>query len=1036
MADTRTSSLLRYMGLIGTSGARTGSMVPRAQTPDADQRLWQEFQDAGRVSDPEIWTKFNSMLKRPTTFDAMLQLWDEMSQWDLLAAALVEIVDEATQTDANSPGAIWYQCNDSKFEEELNDMLVRLDVESTIQSQVWYIAAMGNHFEKLEYAPHEGVIGMSFVHPMEMRRYWLERNRKCIGFRWMNHKPNKEDIFVQPDNRTPVERVSMASGQNTEELWYPWDFCFSGDTKISLLDGREVSLEQLQKEVGTSEFWVYSVTPDGRIVPGRAHSLKRTRQAAEIVEVEIDNGEKIKCTPDHKFMLRDGMYREANQLQPGDSLMPLYRKLSTVEEHDRAGYELFFDNSAKRWRFTHWRVAETVYGTRRNKNGRFSAGYHVHHADFNKRDNAPKNLKWLTVAEHNKIHTDLNTSPEHKALCRKARSEAMKRTWKLHREKLIAGIKRRAATPEGQAVLRTNAERLHARRASDQAFDLKFREAVRKNGEKLRDYCAATGLNSQPHRKAASREVAVKLNQRLLTDPALALKTRNAQTQNMQRLNERIASGEVQRKSPVERVSSGELRRDADGKYFNHKVVSVKNAGSADVYDFEVDGQHNFALSAGVFVHNCHFRRMFRMRVSEHGEPIFAEADGIYKKLRLAVDQMVVCRAQVQPDRYAVSIDVQEQPPMEQMKTVQRWRQTLRSKLAFGQVGAPNELNSAGDFTAYYNALALDTMIYIAQPKGFNNVITKLPGTADVPDVYDIELLTDLFYSIIGMPKSWFSGGQSGGGGETPSGRALLAQDIRFLRKIKSIRKPLISTYQWLGYFHAVLKGKDVKELDIKAMMPQIGSLEEQLKLEMLGAQADVLSKLGDVMDQYSLPKEAWIDTVFKRYMHLPDEVVSVFMTALPDEIEQSGSKDESKKGAPSTRKLIEEITKKLESTPGGVDAIKLLKEVVYKEKLLTRPYQKWTRERVLGGPSLKENDVVISSFGRHPFEFKRTNLSESKAVEGAATGVLQAKLDELPKKWDDDGGPASKPAPIAESTDPTQAGVGQPTPYRRWMGK
>lgn len=639
------------MGLTGTSGARTGSLVPRAQTPDADQRLWQEFQDAGRVGDPEIWTKFNTVMKRPTTFDAMLQLWDEMSQWDLLAAALVEIVDEATQTDANSPGAIWYQCNDAAFEEELNDMLVRLDVETLIQSQVWYIAAMGNHFEKLEYAPKEGILGMSFVHPMEMRRYWLERNRKCIGFRWLNHKPNKEDVFVQPDNSTPVERVSMASGQNIEDLWYPWDF--------------------------------------------------------------------------------------------------------------------------------------------------------------------------------------------------------------------------------------------------------------------------------------------------------------------------------------------------------------------------------------------MHFRRMFRMRMSEHGEPIFSEADGIYKKLRLAIDQMVVCRAQVQPDRYAISIDVQEQPPVEQMKTVQRWRQTLRSKLAFGQVGAPNDLNSASDFTAYYNALALDTMIYIAQPKGFNNIITKLPGTADVPDVYDIELLTDLFYSIIGMPKAWFSGGQgSGGGGEMPSGRALLAQDIRFLRKIKSIRKPITHCYQWLAYFHAVLKGHDVEKLDIKAMMPQIGSLEEQLKLEMLGIQADVLSKLGDVMEQYNLPKEAWIDTVFKRYMHLPDEVVSVFMTALPSEIEQQAEESYNKKpGAPATRKLIEEIHRKIENTPGASEAIKMLKEVVYKEKLLEQPKQKWTRERILGRGVLKENDVVISSYGKHPFEMRRRNVSESAGVEGMMTGVIQKKMDQSTAGWDDD----AATAPLDESAP--AAGLGTTTPYRKWLG-
>ena len=984
------------------------------------------------------------MMKRPTTFESMLQLWDEMSQWDLLAAALVEIVDEATQTDANSPGTIWYQCNDSKFEEELNDMLVRIDAESALPSQVWYTAAMGNHFEKLEYAPKEGVLGMSFVHPMEMRRYWLERNRKCIGFRWLNHKPNKEDVFVQPDNRTPVERVSMASGQNTEDLWYPWDFCATGDTKISLLDGREVSLEQLQKEVGTGEFWVYSAMPDGRIVPGRAHSLKLTRKAAKVVEVELDNGEKVKFTPDHKFMLRDGTYREAGKLLPGDSLMPLYRKLSTVEEHDRAGYELIFDNEAKRWRFTHWRVAETVHGTRRGHDGRFCSGYHVHHVDFNKRNNTPENLKWLTVAEHNKVHTDLNTSQEHKARCRKARSEALKRTWRIHRKSFIAGIKQRAATPEGQAILRANAARLHARRAVDPVFDSKFKEAVRRNGYKLRDYCADRKLSSQPGRKAISRENAIKINQRRAADPAFAAKVRAAQQTNIAQVNKRIASGEVKRQSSAERMAAGTLQKDAaTGQFYNHKVVAVRAAGSADVYDFEVDGQHNFALSAGVFVHNCHFRRMFRMRVSEHGEPIFAEADGIYKKLRLAVDQMVVCRAQVQPDRYAVSIDVQEQPPIEQMKTVQRWRQTLRSKLAFGQVGDPNSLNSASDFTAYYNSLALDTMIYIAQPKGFTNVIDKLPGTADVPDVYDIELLTDLFYSIIGMPKSWFSGGQgggSGGGGETPSGRALLAQDIRFLRKIKSIRKPIINQYQWLGYFHAVLKGHDVQSLDIKAMMPQIGSLEETMKLEMLSTQADVLMKLGDVMEQYSLPKEAWIDTVFKRYMHLPDEVVSVFLTALPSEIEQGdegGEKSESKKSTPNTRKLVEEISRVLEHTEGGLDAIKMLKEVVYKDKIPTPKSRKWTRESVLGlsPTSIKENDVVISSFGRHPFEFKRKNISESKSTTGEGTchGQIQAKVDAaLGKKWDDDGAAV----PLSESKDETQGGVGAPSPYRKWIGK
>lgn len=1000
---------MKYLGLTGTSGVRTGTLVPRAQTPDADQRLWSEFQEAGRVSDPDIWTKFNSVMKRPTTFEQMLQLWEEMAGWDLIAAALVEIVDEATQTDANSPGTLWYQCNDQDFEEELNDMLVRLEVEHILQSQVWHVAAFGNHFEKLEYAPKEGVIGMSYVHPQEMRRYWLERNRKVVGYRWMGHRPNKEDVFVMPDNTTPVERVSMNNGQSLEELWYPWDFCFVGDTKISLLDGREISLEDLQKEVGEGEFWVYSSTPGGRLVPGRAHSLKLTRKAAKVVEVELDNGEKVKCTPDHKFMLRDGTYCEAGKLRPGDSLMPLYRTLSTVEEHDRKGYEMFLDNDTNRWRFTHWRVAETVYGIRRGIDGRFSTGNHVHHVDFNKRNNVPKNLKWLTVAEHNKIHTDLNTSPEHKARARIARSESLKRTWRLHRESLIAGIKQRAATPEGQARLRANAERLHARRISDPLFDKKFREAVRQNGYKLREYCVDRKLQSQPHMKAISRESAVKLNQRRLVDPVFDLKVRTAQRQNMVRLNARIASGEVSRK--------------------NHKVVAVRDAGVSDVYDFKVDGQHNFALSAGVFVHNCHFRRMFRMRVSEHGEPIFAEADGIYKKLRLAVDQMVVHRAQVQPDRYAINIDVQEQPPVEQMKTVQRWRQALRSKLAFGSQGNPNEWNTAADFVSYYNALALDTILYLAQPKGFNNTITKLPGTVDVPDVYDIELLTDLFYSIIGMPRQWF-GSNRDTGGEAPSGKALLAQDIRFLRKIKSIRRPLTNCYEWLGYFHAVLKGKNIEQLDIKAMMPPIGSLEEQMKMEMLRMQAEVLDILADVMEKYRLPKEAWIETIFKRYMHLPDDVVNVFLTALPGEIEQEqGPATES---APSTPKLLRMLHENLRKHPDTMKLTDGLRRIAAGLPPVVPRGRRRSVHEVMDRPKMKELDVVISSYGKHPFELKRRVRESGASNNGAVGPVLTRRIQEAAGiKWDDDGA-----APVTESKEPATVGADtmSPSPYHNWI--
>jgi hypothetical protein len=344
----------------------------------------------------------------------------------------------------------------------------------------------------------------------------------------------------------------------------------------------------------------------------------------------------------------------------------------------------------------------------------------------------------------------------------------------------------------------------------------------------------------------------------------------------------------------------------------------------------------------------------------------------------------------------------------------------------------PTRLN-AHLISSYYNALALDTIIYLAQPKGFNNTITKIQGTTQIPDVYDIELLTDLFYSIIGMPRSWFGGqGGEGGGdsGEAPSGKSLLAQDMRFLRKIKSIRRPIIQQYEWLGYFHAILKGKKTEQLDIKAMMPPIGSLEDQMKMEMLQKQSEVLDMLADVMDKYSLPKEAWVETIFKRYMHLPDDVVNVFITALPGELDNAQQQDESlrvpRKSPPYTYKLIREIDARISGTPGGKKLVEDLRASMDLVQNVEKRKQRQTMETIMGQPKCKENDLIISSFGRHPFELKRPTDAKSEAH----FQMRQRPIQESIRFADDPETKKPAPAPVTESAE---APV-EDKAYRRWI--
>lgn len=57
----------------------------------------------------------------------------------------------------------------------------------------------------------------------------------------------------------------------------------------------------------------------GRLVPTRASRVWKTHDAAPLVEVRTRHRQ-VRCTPEHQFLLRDGSYRRADVLQPGDQL--------------------------------------------------------------------------------------------------------------------------------------------------------------------------------------------------------------------------------------------------------------------------------------------------------------------------------------------------------------------------------------------------------------------------------------------------------------------------------------------------------------------------------------------------------------------------------------------------------------------------------------------------------------------------------------------------------------------------------------------
>jgi len=179
--------------------------------------------------------------------------------------------------------------------------------------------------------------------------------------------------------------------------------CFTKDTKVRLTDGRNLSFEELIKEQKERKrHWTFTFNPQiGKIEIVEIKNPRLTRENEKIIEVTLDNGEKIKCTLDHLFMLRDGSYKKAIELKKGNSLMPLYTKLYDSEDENLKGYEMVYQPIGGNWEFIH-RLSDEY--NLRNGIYQKNAGRIRHHKDFNKLNNNPNNILRIQWQDHWKFH--------------------------------------------------------------------------------------------------------------------------------------------------------------------------------------------------------------------------------------------------------------------------------------------------------------------------------------------------------------------------------------------------------------------------------------------------------------------------------------------------------------------------------------------------------------------------------------------------------------------------------------------------------
>lgn len=99
-----------------------------------------------------------------------------------------------------------------------------------------------------------------------------------------------------------------------------YETCLACDTVIKLLDGTYRTISDLAEE-NPDFIWVYAVdTKTGAVVPAKAKNIRKTGHVTEVIRVWFKD-RYVDCTPDHRFLLRNGKYEPASELKPGDSIM-------------------------------------------------------------------------------------------------------------------------------------------------------------------------------------------------------------------------------------------------------------------------------------------------------------------------------------------------------------------------------------------------------------------------------------------------------------------------------------------------------------------------------------------------------------------------------------------------------------------------------------------------------------------------------------------------------------------------------------------
>lgn len=674
------------------------------------------------------------------------------------------------------------------------------------------------------------------------------------------------------------------------------EYCCIGTTKIATPEGF-ITIAELAEKGCDHEFITYAYDHNlKRLIPAKAYNAHKTRDE-HVYKVTFDSGESITCTADHRLMLRDGTFKRVKDLQPGDSMMPFYRKDSFYKEHH---YNHIYSCNSKigyhGWVSEHNMIAEWV------NNRKIERNEIVHHINYNGKDNRPENLMIMDRKEHQRYHAEINNQ----------------KNWNnpVIREKLLVGCaKGGKITSQHHKEIGTNkgknnyfyfhipfdniveaAKDCVTEKATAAKLGVSYRKLQRDivangyndwhtfltaYGIKSNKYSSARGITFLNH-KVVSVEYAgfepvydltVPGYKNFATDTVISHNTPEIAATLDIYADECLTSGYNEKLLEIKSENStikdilsdlfyNRLQIETKGWHVIRNLVKygdnfmamdvddrigvtdwiqlpVAQMQRQEAYDGDIQSVRFVWQQGNLQFDNwqiLHFRLLGNDARLPYGTAMLEPARKIWKQLTLAEDAMLIYRITRAPERRIFYIDVGNIEP----EAVEEFMQKVKNEMKRSPAIQPG---GAGNIDLKVNPMTVDEDFFMPVRGDVRNTIDTLPGASNLDEIADIEYLQQKLFSALKVPKAYLNYSDE----VAFLGDGTLAQkDMRFARTINRIQNAFLNELKKIALVHLyVLNYKeDLTNFELKLTNPS--TQYELQKLQLLSERASVFSSMWD----------------------------------------------------------------------------------------------------------------------------------------------------------------------------------------------